>query len=397
LRKAAAKPFAADRFVQAFRSHRELLKQNLLHEVERLHLHNPALPEALWEAIRNDVEARRFNENLFRAIRIHGHLSDPRVVEQQISLLAARDSRVVLTAVGTLAERCPPEALTPILQLSTRAEYRTSYGFRNCLVSAAGEFRAPASVDFLIETVSQFDGQLRYEAARRLEHLTARNFGGRGDEWKRWRKEQPDPLRLADAAARTPTAAESTPLAPLPWDQKLPNFYGVPIYAKRIVFVIDRSRSMLSSVDGVTRLRDAQSQLEEVLSQMPEETWFDILAYDSTVLPWQGRLVQASAQAKSDALRFVERLEAVNKTACYDALRAGLALDSNLEALLFLSDGEPTAGEIVDPAQILQEITQRNIFQRTSISTIGIDATGISEQFLKHLAASNHGTYHSIR
>ena len=84
-------------------------------------------------------------------------------------------------------------------------------------------------------------------------------------------------------------------------------------------------------------------------------------------------------------------------TNCHDALMAGLGSDANLEAILFLSDGEPTIGPIIDPFAIVEVVTNRNAFQRTTINTIGIDARGVHEDFLKQLASRNFGTYKSAR
>jgi hypothetical protein len=64
---------------------------------------------------------------------------------------------------------------------------------------------------------------------------------------------------------------------------------------------------------------------------------------------------------------------------------------------VFLSDGEPNAGRIVDPQRIVQEISARNATGRVRIDVLGLDAQGPAEAFLRTLAESNFGTYRPIR
>jgi len=177
----------------------------------------------------------------------------------------------------------------------------------------------------------------------------------------------------------------------------VPVFYGMNIYAKRVVFIVDRSKSMLSTVDEETRLEQAQTELVNAIKNLPDGTFFNIIAFDQTVIPWKPRLVSANLQTKREAFRAVWRLIAGRKTAAYDALERGLALDPNIELIVFLSDGRPTAGQIVVPDLIVDVITKQNLLLRATINTIGIDARDVNEEFLKDLAESNFGEYLSVR
>src|SRR5205807_6169070 len=106
--------------------------------------------------------------------------------------------------------------------------------------------------------IARADGQLKYETARQLARLTGQNFGGKSDEWRKWWDQARAGYRIAQTAAAGAAPAVKPPASPIPWDYDLPQFFGTPIFAKRVVFVIDKSKSMLSSVDGVTRLDDAE-------------------------------------------------------------------------------------------------------------------------------------------
>ena len=75
----------------------------------------------------------------------------------------------------------------------------------------------------------------------------------------------------------------------------------------------------------------------------------------------------------------------------------GLEASNDLELILFLSDGEPTAGALTDPSAIVNTIANLNLTQRTTIHTLGIDARDRHEVFLKNLAEKNSGKLLLIR
>lgn len=136
---------------------------------------------------------------------------------------------------------------------------------------------------------------------------------------------------------------------------------------------------------------------EAAIRQLPDDAWFEIIAYNDSEQVYRGKLTPATPGEKSGAAQFLYSLVADGKTDIYDTLFDALAVDPNLEAILFLSDGDPNVGTIVDRATIVQRITQQNASRRISINTIGIDARGPSEDFLKQLAAGNFGEYRSSR
>ncbi len=388
---ARAKPFDPEKLLRAFRGKREDVRLKALDEIERSHLADAALPDTLWKVIEPAVKLQRVPDSILYVLRLYSRVDDAQSSKRLISLLAAADVRVVLSAIDLLAERRPAEALAPLAALQERPAYAESYALRHAVVSSVARFNEPASIDFLVSTLGSADGQLKYVAAVELTRLTGEKFGGKSGEWQKWWKARRAGYRVVTNAVAKP------PAAPLAWDSVVPQFYGVPVYAKRVVFVIDRSKSMLSSVDGVTRLDDAAKQLEGAVRGLPDDAYFEIIAYNDSELPFAGKLVQATPQAKSDAARFMYSLSADGKTDSFDALADALHVDQNIEAILFLSDGDPNVGTLVDRTAIVTTITQQNKSLRAAINTIGIDARGLSEDFLKQLAGDNFGEYCSIR
>lgn len=355
------------------------------------------IAEALKESVERDLRSKRATLLTAQSMSRLALSERDEDIQFLLKLTESLDVNVAFVAAASLSERKDPELLPPIVALSQRKEFAQSFGFRRCLVDAVAQVPDKGTIEFLIEIASKFKGQLRFETVQHLARLTGQNFGGFSDQWAEWWKDQAATFQVSAERASAAPAVSSLNVARIPWPDPLPEFFGVPIYANRVVFVIDRSGSMRSSVDGVTRLKEATTQLEKSVEALDKYAYFNIFAYNSDVLPFMSELVLAEDANKRAARNFAYRLTADKKTASYDALYSGLRADPNLEAMYFLSDGEPTMGRIVDMPSIVNSITAENALQRTSIYTLGIDARSAHEEFLQDLARRNYGKFVMIR
>jgi Mg-chelatase subunit ChlD len=110
----------------------------------------------------------------------------------------------------------------------------------------------------------------------------------------------------------------------------------------------------------------------------------------------------ATLKSKQAARKFVDKLQPVGATNIYDALltsmdvalKAGRGKEKNPEAdtIFFLTDGIPSHGRIVNPHQILEEITKRNELVGLVIHTVGVSKDQ-NAGFLLNLAKRNGGRY----
>lgn len=399
--KPTTKSTAAKSLAPILKPIQEPLRLKLLAGVEASSLNEASVVEVLGQFADKEAQAGRFSLSLIRSVQLLGQSEQPAAATKVVSLLSANDSRTVMLAAEVASTAKREAALDPLLRLADRKEYPQHFGFRRGVVDAVARYPQKPAVDFLVTTVSDSKGQLKYEAARHLTRTTGKNFGGHEADWKSWWKENRDSFQFAtvkpDSSSTARASGSVAAATRMPWPEQVPEFYGVPIYAQRICFVIDRSKSMSSTVDGETRLDRAVQELEQAISGLPDDAYFNIVAFDTDIQLFRRELIQATPEGKRRGISFAVGLAPEELTNCHEALMAGLDSDANLEALLFLSDGEPTAGPIVEPLAIVEAVTERNAFQRTTINTIGIDARGVHEKFLKQLAARNFGAYKSAR
>jgi len=170
------------------------------------------------------------------------------------------------------------------------------------------------------------------------------------------------------------------------------SYYEMPIFAEKMVFVIDISGSM-----GGDRIVAAKRELLVAIAGLRESCQFAIVTFNDRASAWQRQLVPATDRNKLAAKTFVDGLGVGGSTASYSALDLAFTFDT--EAIYFLSDGAPTTGNIIAPVDIVSAVTATNKIRRISIYTIGVGAGfpgSPLDVFLKTLAEQNLGVYRRV-
>lgn len=393
-----------------------------------------AVADSLWDGIQGQLRRPPLSRGGLEAARLFCRMPDADLFERQLSLTRCEDDdfALALVALSELARRSDcltrtgphkhrsadateslPVVLRQLLQLARHESFDRSFSARRLVVDAVARFRDPHAVRFLIDTLATHDGLVRYEAARHLRSLTGHNAGGFPDRWQEWWTRQTssgqpilamvdDASAIAGTASAVPISAE-TPNADsgdeiaIPWPGVMPMFFGHPIPGRRVVFVIDKSLSMTSTLDGVTRMEAVQMELEHLLDDLPDGTAFNLIAYNEELQAWAVEPLVLNAESRSEAIRFAWSLLPDRMTATYDALESALLTQPDIEQLVLLSDGRPTAGTVTNPEMIVSRITFQNQMLQVRIDAVGIDLNDLEHRFLSELTDSNNGQLKVIR
>ncbi len=354
-------------------------------------LSDDEIVESLVRFVNRETASENLTPPLIRAMSLLAEAKQAQASDSLAKILGSGDFRMVMAAADIASTTKDRGFLEPLMKLTARREYAQRYGFRRCVLDAVAKYPDKTAVDFLVDQLEQSDGQLKYETALNLQRITGQEFGGIATDWRSWWQKNRDDFVFSSRVQASQSVALKVAPKPIPWDEPRPSFYGMTIYAKRVVFVIDRSGSMNSSVKYETRLERAQKELQKAIKELTESDYFNIVAFDDRMEVFQTKLVQATDANKLDGIRFGYGLQPRGDTACYEPLKMGLDASNDLELMLFLSDGEPNAGALVDPQAIVVAIANHNLTQRTTINTLGIDARNLHEAFLKNLAEKNYG------
>jgi hypothetical protein len=250
------------------------------------------------------------------------------------------------------------------------------------LVQALCKLNEEQAVTQLLQFYTTAEGETRADIERRMLQLSGLKAEERTD-WPSWWQEKEatfvfpsGPPRELEVVARPGSAS----------------YYGLPVYGSRIVFIADYSGSM----QGV-KMDAAKRELIATIAQLPDGVRFNVIAFNSEVIPWKRELQTVSPQSRKEAMAFVGSGQAAAMTASFTALNAGLLQDC--DAIYFLTDGEPTVGQITKPDAIIAAISRTNRVRRATINCIGIGVGGQGgafDVFLSDLAAKNFGAYRKI-
>ena len=290
----------------------------------------------------------------------------------------------------------------------------------------------------LIEALAKEEGRLVTDMDAALGVLTGVRMGGDPDLWKKWWSEHREETE-AKAAGLTAEGAFNEPLGPIgAWmdpdreeaaekDAKATaSFYGITTDSRRVVFMIDISRSMESPAGAVpsitggapnpydaprgkSRLAVAKWQLHRAIHELPKEARFNLISYSESYRVWCPRMSTAKPGDKKKAHAFVNGLNQNGTTNICDSLDRALAMagvppplpgeeaaELAVDTIFLLSDGEPNRGRITDLTELMEDLDSRTAAARIVIHTVGIgEAAGST--FLEELALLTGGRYVSFK
>jgi len=286
---------------------------------------------------------------------------------------------VPMSLIDDLGMEGGKEAVRIIANLTKIKPFQNQFGYRRCVVQAMTRIQDPAAVGFLVEMLPGAYGLVQAEIIEHLTRVTKQKHKDNDREWTKWWAENKATFKFPERVS-----------AEEPADPMQSTYYGIPICAKRIVFVLDTSGSMRGYP-----MEAAKMALLKTVESLPESVSFDMVLFDKTAAVWQPRLLPATLQAKQMAAQTVIARGMSMGTASHAALNAAFSLDP--EVIYFLSDGEPTDG---NPSQIIESMSERNRTRRISIHTIGVvtqkgGGAGLTF-FMKPLAEHNYGSFRLV-
>mgnify|MGYP001560206613 CR=1 FL=1 len=294
-------------------------------------------------------------------------------------------------ALSQIAKRRGKAALDVLLTHLEHIDWSTRLAALNGLVL----LREVSSLGPIIEQMSQEEGRILDEFADALWTLTGQPFRTRAASWQGWWEKEGANFQLISAAELEKLEAEEEARR---LKQRYPvAFFGIRIISHRVIFVLDVSGSMAWDLRAEykgqrpePRIDVARRELKNCIDGLEEGALFNIITFSGDVSSWlDGGIAGSSGKTREEAKTYVDRLGAFGATNIYDALELAFE-DPEVDTIYFLSDGEPTAGLIVDPHLIREDIQRRNEHRGIVIHTIAVGGT---LQVLEWLAEDSGGTH----
>lgn len=361
--------------------------------------------DAAVDQVMNAVNKGRDVELRSRAVAGLGRVDSEKVRETLRKI--ARDEpdlSLRLAALDALAELGDDATVELcVTELLRSPEWRIRAAAIRTLVKIPRKNAIPA----LIQSVAVEVGRLVDDAEQALFALTGMAFNGDAALWKDWWQKNKDTFEIGGVGEAVAAASSEWKNAP-----GHVSFYGITTRSNRILFVIDRSGSMAEPVGDAntgpgaeTKMAAAKQQLKAAVAGLQDGDLFNIVSYAVDVGRWEKKMQKSSTKVQKRVEKYIDKdVQAGGGTNIHDALMeafrlAGIgamdkAYDSNVDTIFFLTDGQPTVGEVQDPTEILRRVQEWNRLARVVVHAVGIGKDH-DAAFLRRLASENGGQYTS--
>ncbi len=264
-----------------------------------------------------------------------------------------------------------------------------------------------AVIEPLIARLEREEGRvIRGEVASALQRITRQRIGTSVAAWRTWLEREGGPF----LAGEVPLGGGQPEVS---GSGSTVEYHGLKLQGQRLVFAIDRSKSMQrtltrpsrkpSEVDeGVEcRIDRAREELQRTLGNLNEDVSFTIVTFAGDVQRFADELLVADGKQVQEAQQYVQEMRLKFGTAVYDALETSFYLAGRqpgaaywtprVDALVLLSDGQPIiGGKGDDKAAILRAVRRWNPLQRVQVSVVGL-GDEVPAGFLRRLVEENDG------
>ncbi len=295
-------------------------------------------------------------------------------------------------------------------------------------IAAAQALGGIGSMEGVEPLVARFEkeptGRIADDVYQALKTISRDDLGRKAENWRTWwdrekassrgglpkRPPPPDEREAKKGPDPNDPRATSAPGVPAP-------FFGVEIYSNRVAFVCDTSESMLElftpdpaaakalsrEYTGTNKLSIMKQEVAQALAGLDPRSHFNLIVFGTQIRSFKQNPVPASAGNIEQATGFLRSLSAQGETNYYDALKAALDLgdapDTNADfkatpdTITFLTDGQPTKGDILDADVILEWYTGLNRYARVKTHTITFGVINVDTPLLKAMAERNGGRF----
>jgi len=322
-----------------------------------------------------------------------------------------KEARVRMRAAESLAKLKSPESAKSLAKL---LESDPDPIVKRTAVASFVEIGGADAVQALIGALSREHGTMLEDAHEALVRITRTDNGLVYAAWRDWWEKN-----KAGYLGDKESVLGKRPLPPrasAPGDPPM-RYAGLDVRSDKIVFVIDISDSMRESststfvpADGTpersnvgrSKMDVAKNETKLAIKTMGPKEKFDIIVYNHNVTKWMDKMVFADEANKAAALDFIDKLQPSGGTNIFDSLEAAIHLGgfgatdrfykSEVDAIILLSDGAPSAGRIQKLDEIRAEVRRLNDLQKIKIHAVALGKLA-DVPFLRSLAMENGGKF----
>jgi len=307
-------------------------------------------------------------------------------------LFRAKGSAQLTAAINAIGKKSE-QSEKVCLQIIARLKGKSFQSVKKACVRALGGIAYTKSVPVLAEL---FEDRLLSELAHdSLKRLTGKDIGLSKSDWLKWYEGNngftPANKQLEEFQKNKEVATKAEKKRAKEAGET--QFFGVTIEGKNVLFVLDKSGSMVAPAYGSTRIQVLKNKFKEMLDGLSEEISTAVVFFPgSKVYPASG-VKKADAAYKTKLKKYIDKIGPGGSTPISHAMQYAfekVVSKRDIDTIYLLSDGQPNN----PPEQVRKLIQALNADSYLEIHTISF---GMTSKFLKDVAADNNGTYTEIQ
>jgi Ca-activated chloride channel family protein len=132
-----------------------------------------------------------------------------------------------------------------------------------------------------------------------------------------------------------------------------------------------------------SKLDVAKEELKHAIDALSDGDTFTVIAFAGSVEKWQPKMTKVTAAVKERARKWIDNdLNLDLGTNIHAGMRAAFEIaglgskdvgyTSEIDTIFFMTDGQPTVGEVQDPLELRRLIREWNRLSRIRIHCIGV-------------------------
>jgi hypothetical protein len=317
---------------------------------------------------------------------------DPAWVDELVTLTQHEEPEVRNLALEALGQTKEQKALEKLVA----ALNDENWSVRLAALDALSHMRVKEAISPIVERMAKEEGRMLSEFSLALWRLTGQGYGENAGGWKNWWSANGQGFELLSEAQLNSVKTGEEEYRLKQTTRVESKFFGLRIVSHRVIFIIDVSGSMQEVLNseydgksGTPRIEVARRELERCIGGLDPAAFFNILTFSSDVDRWtDGALAAANEKNREEARLFASKLKEGGGTNIYGAILEAFK-DADVDTIFFLSDGEPSVGDEIDPVVIREHVKAWNEHRGIQINTISI---GGQFQVLEWLAEDSGGT-----
>lgn len=352
-------------------------------------------------------------------------IKDPRIADSVKPLLSDQAAKVRIAAMDAVASAGSGGEKVQSLVAQNLAHQ--AWQVRSAAAEGLGGIGSMYSVEPLIDRMTTEAGRVRRDCYDALKKITSDDLGLNPENWAKWWKRERE--RVGGGVPSKGEPAPDTSIDEQRYGLRKPPVYGLQVFSDRVGYVLDMSNSMFNLFEpdpeavkklrrvyrGATKFDISREEIVQSVKGLDPRARFNVTVFSNKPRTMSNTLVPATPDNHGKAEGFLKSCRSspdagnggqVQLTSFYDAFRQVLDLPQGAtptpnftetpDTMFFLTDGEPTIGEIIDADELLAWFTGLNRYARIRVHVIAYGNLGIDIPFLTGLAEKNGGVYVNI-